>query len=368
MTESQISIDDNQEDRGNEGEATGIQIDNLTKNYGETVAVDEVTLDIYQGELLVLLGPSGCGKSTTLRLIAGLEVPDSGTISINGKDVTDSLPKDRDLSMVFQNYALYPHKTVKGNLKFPLNKMEISEEDVEEKIQRTAELLDITDILEKKPSKLSGGQRQRVALGRTIVREPSVFLMDEPLSNLDAKLRVSTRSEISSLQKQLETTTVYVTHDQEEAMSIADRIAVIHEGKPVQIGTPRQIYQTPANEFVARFIGSPAMNILDRSTNEIDAGFLPDHTSSVGFRPESAYIESESSSNAENQIQLSDFEISLIQPLGNGYEVTVRKGNYEFIIISKSKEFDLGETVDIKIEMDDMHCFDDDGNRVKLKQ
>jgi multiple sugar transport system ATP-binding protein len=224
----------------------GVRLDGVRKRFGDVVAVAGIDLRVEPGELLVLLGPSGCGKTTTLRAIAGLEPVTEGTIRIGDRDATGTLPQDRDVSMAFQNYALYPHKTVEGNLRFPLAKTDLAPAERDEKVAFVAELLEIGDILDREPSSLSGGQRQRVALGRTIVREPGVFLLDEPLSSLDAELRVATRTELRDLQQRLGTTTVYVTHDQEEAMSVADRIAVMRDGRIEQIGTPRELYVDPA--------------------------------------------------------------------------------------------------------------------------
>lgn len=227
-----------------------------------TLAVDSLDLDINDGEFIVLVGPSGSGKSTALRMLAGLEDIDSGAITINGKDMTDVPSKDRDVAMVFQNYALYPNKTVGENMGFALKMRGVPVEERKKKVAEAAKLLDLTDYLDRKPAKLSGGQRQRVAMGRAIVREPQVFCMDEPLSNLDAKLRVQTRTQIAALQRRLGTTTVYVTHDQVEAMTMGDRVAVLKGGKLQQFASPTELYDRPANAFVAGFIGSPGMNLV----------------------------------------------------------------------------------------------------------
>ncbi len=226
-------------------------------------AVDSLDLAIEDGEFLVLVGPSGCGKSTSLRMLAGLEEVDQGAIRIGERDVTHMPPKDRDIAMVFQNYALYPHMTVGQNMGFALKIAGESKERIATRVQEAAALLDLEDYLDRKPKVLSGGQRQRVAMGRAIVREPQVFLMDEPLSNLDAKLRVSTRTQIAALQRRLGVTTVYVTHDQVEAMTMGDRVAVLDDGLLQQCASPRELYDAPANAFVAGFIGSPAMNLVD---------------------------------------------------------------------------------------------------------
>jgi multiple sugar transport system ATP-binding protein len=226
-------------------------------------SVDSFDLEIADGEFLVLVGPSGCGKSTTLRMLAGLEPVDSGKILIGGNDVTDTAPKDRDIAMVFQNYALYPHMSVAENMGFALKIAGVPKAEREKRVEEAAELLDLTKFLKRKPKALSGGQRQRVAMGRAIVRSPKVFLMDEPLSNLDAKLRVQTRTQIASLTRRLGVTTVYVTHDQVEAMTMGDRVAVLSEGHLQQVDTPRALYDTPKNVFVAGFMGSPAMNLVE---------------------------------------------------------------------------------------------------------
>ena len=238
-----------------------IALEGITKRYQDgTTAVRSLDLSIADGELMVLVGPSGCGKTTALRMVAGLEEITEGTILIDGQPVNDMEPRDRDIAMVFQSYALYPHMTVRDNLAYPLKLRKVPKDLREQKVQEAARLLDITQYLDRKPRELSGGQRQRVALGRAIVREPAVFLMDEPLSNLDAKLRVETRANILRLHQRLNTTFVYVTHDQIEAMTMGTRIAVMNEGRLQQVGSPQELYDRPINRFVAGFIGSPAMN------------------------------------------------------------------------------------------------------------
>ncbi|RDI30799.1 ABC transporter ATP-binding protein [Lentzea flaviverrucosa] len=240
-----------------------IVLDKVTKRYPDgALAVQEVNLEIADGEFIILVGPSGCGKSTTLNMIAGLEDITDGELRIGGQRVNEKAPKDRDIAMVFQSYALYPHMTVKENMAFPLRLAKVDNATVEKKVNDAAEILDLTQHLDRKPSNLSGGQRQRVAMGRAIVRNPKAFLMDEPLSNLDAKLRVQMRTSVSRLQKQLGTTTVYVTHDQTEAMTLGDRVVVMRGGVVQQIGAPQFLYDQPANLFVAGFIGSPSMNFV----------------------------------------------------------------------------------------------------------
>ncbi|MDT0167288.1 sn-glycerol-3-phosphate ABC transporter ATP-binding protein UgpC [Actinotalea sp. AC32] len=281
----------------------------------ERPAVDALNLHIEDGEFLVLVGPSGCGKSTSLRMLAGLEDVNSGRILIGDRDVTDVQPKDRDIAMVFQNYALYPHMSVADNMGFALKIAGTPKADIRKRVEEAAKILDLTEYLDRKPKALSGGQRQRVAMGRAIVRQPQVFLMDEPLSNLDAKLRVQTRTQIASLQRRLGVTTVYVTHDQTEALTMGDRIAVLKDGLLQQVGTPREMYDRPANVFVAGFIGSPAMNIgsfqvadgaaqlgqtripLERSVvgaiRPEDKGHI-----TIGFRPESLDVVSQAQEGA----------------------------------------------------------------------
>ncbi|MBA3326727.1 MAG: sn-glycerol-3-phosphate ABC transporter ATP-binding protein UgpC, partial [Solirubrobacterales bacterium] len=240
-----------------------ITLNGITKRYPDgTEAVKSMDLEIKDGEFMILVGPSGCGKSTALRMIAGLEDISDGDLNIGGQKVNERAPRDRDIAMVFQNYALYPHMTVRDNMGFALKLAKVDKAEIDSKVEEAAKILDLTDHLDRKPSNLSGGQRQRVAMGRAIVRDPSVFLMDEPLSNLDAKLRVQMRTEVSRIQQRLGTTTVYVTHDQTEAMTLGDRVAVMRSGVLQQVGTPRELYNSPANIFVAGFIGSPAMNFF----------------------------------------------------------------------------------------------------------
>ncbi|WIE71743.1 sn-glycerol-3-phosphate ABC transporter ATP-binding protein UgpC [Curtobacterium sp. MCJR17_020] len=283
-----------------------VTYDKATRLYpgGNRPAVDSLDLDVADGEFLVLVGPSGCGKSTSLRMLAGLEEVNSGQIRIGDRDVTDVPPKDRDIAMVFQNYALYPHMTVAENMGFALKIAGVGKEERATRVQEAAKLLDLEDYLGRKPKALSGGQRQRVAMGRAIVRQPQVFLMDEPLSNLDAKLRVQTRTQIASLQRRLGVTTVYVTHDQTEALTMGDRIAVLKDGILQQVGTPRDLYEKPNNVFVAGFIGSPAMNLLPADVVEggikfgtlnhaIDRDTLSNARSAqitVGIRPEDVVV------------------------------------------------------------------------------
>ncbi|MCB1264643.1 MAG: sn-glycerol-3-phosphate ABC transporter ATP-binding protein UgpC [Mycobacterium sp.] len=246
-----------------------IVLDRVTKRYPDgATPVKDLSLTIADGEFVILVGPSGCGKSTTLNMIAGLEDITSGELRIGGQRVNEKAPRDRDIAMVFQSYALYPHMTVRQNIAFPLTLAKLSKPEIEAKVAETAKILDLTGLLDRKPAQLSGGQRQRVAMGRAIVRKPKAFLMDEPLSNLDAKLRVQMRAEIAGLQNRLGTTTVYVTHDQTEAMTLGDRVVVLRAGEAQQIGTPDELYNSPSNLFVAGFIGSPAMNFFPATPAE----------------------------------------------------------------------------------------------------
>ncbi|MFA9516065.1 ABC transporter ATP-binding protein [Halopenitus sp. H-Gu1] len=261
-----------------ENEDINVQIEGVTKIFrndeeGEIVAVDDLNIDIRRGEFLVFVGPSGCGKTTSLRMVAGLETPTEGRILIEDEDVTGYDPRERGIAMVFQNYALYPHMTVKQNMSFPLRIRNYPGDEIDDRVDEAAELLEIDDLLDRKPSQLSGGQQQRVALGRAIVREPSVFLMDEPLSNLDAKLRVQMRTELNEIHKRVGKTTIYVTHDQAEAMTLGDRVVVLNDGKLQQIGPPQYLYDNPVNRFVAGFIGEPPMNFLSVSLQETDDGY-----------------------------------------------------------------------------------------------
>ncbi|RKD98019.1 ABC transporter ATP-binding protein [Halopiger aswanensis] len=253
-----------------------VRLDDLVKRFDDIVAVDGVSLEIPDESFTVLVGPSGCGKTTTLRLIAGLERASDGTIKIGDEVVNDQRAYERDIAMVFQNYALYPHKTVRGNMRFGLEQQGADEETIQERVEDAANLLQIDELLDRKPAELSGGQQQRVALGRAIVRNPDVFLMDEPLSNLDAKLRVQMRAELNKLHDKLSTTTVYVTHDQVEAMTLGDQIAVMNDGKVQQVGPPTFVYSNPRNMFVADFLGSPSMNFLEGTVHRTDDGYAID--------------------------------------------------------------------------------------------
>lgn len=307
-----------------------VTFDKATRIYpgNDKPSVDQLDLEIQDGEFLVLVGPSGCGKSTSLRMLAGLEEVNSGRILIGDKDVTNVPPKNRDIAMVFQNYALYPHMTVRENMGFALKIAGTPKDEINKRVDEAARILDLEPYLERKPKALSGGQRQRVAMGRAIVRKPQVFLMDEPLSNLDAKLRVQTRTQIASLQRELGVTTVYVTHDQTEALTMGDRIAVLNNGLLQQVGTPQEMYEHPANDFVAGFIGSPAMNLGSFTIDGTNAILGPARVPlsqatldaltpadggkiTIGFRPEGLEVVSE---NEENTIPI---EVEFVEELGS---------------------------------------------------
>ena len=306
-----------------------VALNNVTKRFpGGTCALDDLSLEISDGEFLILVGPSGCGKTTALRLIAGLERATSGTITIGDTTVNGVSPRDRDIAMVFQNYALYPHMTVYRNLGFGLRERRTPKREVDRRVREISTILGLDDLLKRRPAQLSGGQRQRVAMGRALVREPKAFLLDEPLSNLDAKLRVQMRAELKRLHAKLGITTIYVTHDQIEAMTLADRIVVMSAGKALQIGTPQEVFARPANLFVAGFIGSPAMNLLrgraraqGAADTEITAGDLrftrpgvPDGEIIVGIRPESLVpVPADATDLAHPTL---DLEVDLVEPLG----------------------------------------------------
>src|SRR5487761_1708569 len=262
-----------------------VTFDHVTKKYGDVIAVDDFNLEIADGEFMVFVGPSGCGKTTSLRMIAGLEDISDGVVRIGDRVVNDAPPKDRDIAMVFQSYALYPHMSVYDNLAFGLKLRKVPKKDIDRRVKEAAETIQLTSLLQRKPKELSGGQRQRVALGRAIVREPAVFLMDEPLSNLDAKLRVQTRAEIARMHTRLAATMIYVTHDQVEAMTMGDRIAVINEGVLQQAGTPKELYELPQNRFVAGFIGSPSMNFVDLKLSQ-DGGVVRLSGEGAEMRPD----------------------------------------------------------------------------------
>jgi len=338
-----------------------IQLRKVSKRWGSFVGVKEFDLTIADQEFLVLLGPSGCGKTTTMRMIAGLEDASSGDILVDGKRINDLEPKDRDVAMVFQSYALYPNMNVYENIRFPLKVRGIPKAEHDERVMRASAMVELDDFLHRKPAELSGGQRQRVALARAVVREPNVFLMDEPLSNLDAKLRVSTRAQIKNLSHELKTTTIYVTHDQIEAMTLADRVVVMSAGVVQQVGTPTEIYDNPANTFVAGFIGSPAMNLVDGmiengtfTADKISISGLPAHHSgkiTLGFRAEDATV-ADASAQANSKV----YSLEL---LGEATMVTMRAGGTILSVKSgKDYRIKIGDPVHASIPADICHLFD----------
>ena len=345
-----------------------IKLDQVCKRWGDFVGVDNFDLTIEDREFLVLLGPSGCGKTTTMRMIAGLEELTSGNIHIGDRVVNDLEPKDRDVAMVFQSYALYPNMSVYENIRFPLMVRKTDPSTHDARVRRAAEMVELTEFFDRKPSELSGGQRQRVALARAIVREPTVFLMDEPLSNLDAKLRVSTRAQIKNLQHELKVTTIYVTHDQIEAMTLADRVVVMNRGVVQQVGTPTDIYDNPANTFVAGFIGTPAMNLLNgtisagvfRGDNVSIGGIdAPDGEVILGFRAEDSQV-----GDGDAAIEAPIYTIEL---LGDATMITVRAGG-GLVSVKTGKDFraEIGDTVKIQVPASICHLFDaDTGKRIR---
>jgi multiple sugar transport system ATP-binding protein len=337
-----------------------IQLKSVSKRWGSFVGVDDFNLTIADREFLVLLGPSGCGKTTTMRMIAGLEDATDGEILIDGKVVNNLEPKDRDVAMVFQSYALYPNMNVYENIRFPLKVRGVDSSTHDAKVRRASSMVELDDFLHRKPAELSGGQRQRVALARAIVREPNVFLMDEPLSNLDAKLRVSTRAQIKNLSHELAVTTIYVTHDQIEAMTLADRVVIMKKGIVQQVGSPTDIYDTPANTFVASFIGNPAMNLIDgnieggvfRAQNtEVSGLNAKDGPITLGFRAEDAnVVESGGEINAQIYTQ---------ELLGDSTMVSVRIGcALVSVKADKSYRGEIDDQVSLHIHSDHCHLFD----------
>ncbi|HVL54309.1 MAG TPA: sn-glycerol-3-phosphate ABC transporter ATP-binding protein UgpC [Vitreimonas sp.] len=354
-----------------------VTFDHVSKKYGDVTAVHDFNLEIGDGEFMVLVGPSGCGKTTNLRMIAGLEEISSGTLRIGDRVVNDVPPKDRDIAMVFQSYALYPHMSVRDNLAFGLKLRKVPKSDIEKRVQEAAGILSLEKLLDRKPKELSGGQRQRVALGRAIVREPAVFLMDEPLSNLDAKLRVQTRAEIARLHQRLQTTTVYVTHDQVEAMTMGQRISVMSDGLLQQVGTPQQLYDHPLNRFVAGFIGSPAMNFVDvdqadgalRAEGGIEIPMPPRFRDTVGvdgskklvagFRPE--HIEIGEGSPAAARFRAN---ADVVEYLGNEELLHVSAGGRDIVaIVSSEHRVKPGDVIDFTVPLEKVHLFEADGGR-----
>ena len=373
----------------------GVTLKNLTKSFGKVTAVNSINLEIRDGEFMALVGPSGCGKTTALRMIAGLEEATSGEIRIGDRLVNDVSPKDRDIAMVFQNYALYPHMSVEDNMSFGLrlkrtptgspipffnSRPTYAKAEIDRRVQETAEMLGLKPLLQRKPKELSGGQRQRVALGRAIVREPKVFLMDEPLSNLDAKLRVQTRADLIKLHRRLGVTTVYVTHDQIEAMTMGDRITVMSAGVIQQVGAPLELYKHPANLFVAGFIGSPAMNFVPvtiRAQGETllaDAGSFrvtlpPAQAARVkeyvgkpcifGIRPEHIHDRALTGLVQANEGNTVAVDVDVIEPLGSDVEMYLKAGDAALVAeIDSATTAKVGDRIDVIFDMDESHLFD----------
>ena len=373
---------------------TGVTFDDVTKVYDEKgehiVAVEDLNLSIDDSDFLVLVGPSGCGKSTTLRMVAGLETITEGTISIGDTVVNGLEPRERDIAMVFQNYALYPHKTVQENMAFGLKySSDFSKEEIDEQVRETAEMMGIGDQLSEKPDQMSGGQRQRVALGRAIVRQPQVFLFDEPLSNLDAKLRTKMRTEISQLQNELGITSIYVTHDQAEAMTMGDVVAVMNNGRLQQAAPPNEVYNHPTNEFVAGFIGSPSMNFLSATYEErggeptlvstdgateyplaeqVDTRIdvVPGDRVRIGVRPEDIQVVRDP--EGWDQAELFDATVKVVEPLGSDNYLTVDVNGADEMWdarVDSAYEPEVGMQVAIGFDDSVLHLFDDDGTTLK---
>lgn len=357
-----------------------ISLKNIIKNYGETKVVKDISLEIQDGEFVVLVGPSGCGKSTTLRMIAGLEQPTSGDIQIGDKVVTHVEPQDRNIAMVFQNYALYPHKTVEENIVFALRRLKMDEAEIERRLEEVSKMLKLDEYLKRKPADLSGGQRQRVAMGRAIIRDADCFLFDEPLSNLDAKLRNHMRTEIGQIHNKFGRTSVYVTHDQVEAMTLADRVVVMRDGIIEQVGTPMEIYLDPNNIFVATFIGSPSMNIIDGTlyNDYLEVGgyqiqrsmlvnvAIDDEITSegkavkVGIRPD-FFNDKAHFSETERTFDFDDIEIDLVEPMGFDKEVLfkLREQNVKARLDLRS-EVEKGNKMDLLVDLSRVLLFDID--------
>ena len=351
-----------------------VTLEKVRKLFGSVTAVENFTLSIGNGEFVVFVGPSGCGKSTTLRMLAGLEDVSSGSISIDGRAVNNTHPKDRDIAMVFQNYALYPHLNVFDNMSFGLRAKRLPRPEIESRTHEAAEILGLGDLLKRRPGELSGGQKQRVAMGRAIVRQPKVFLFDEPLSNLDAKLRHKMRAEMKLLHQRVQTTTVYVTHDQVEAMTLADRIVIMNEGRIEQVGTPDEVYKQPASQFVASFIGSPAMNFAageisnsgQKTVMETDSDVAITLASChvaqgrrvhLGFRPEHMQL-ADAAKPPKGHISISG-DITVVEPMGHETVLTCDGGFGE--IVGKyegDKQFRPRDSVHFHIRTDRLHFFD----------
>ena len=344
-----------------------VSLSHLTKRFGAgPPALDDLTLDVQPGEFLVLLGPSGCGKTTVLRLVAGLEEPTGGDIAIDGVRVNDLPPRDRDVAMVFQNYALYPHLSVRENIAFPLAMRRTPKAETRRRVEEVAAALELTPLLGRRPAQLSGGERQRVALGRAIIRQPKVFLFDEPLSNLDAKLRVQMRAELVRLHRRLAATMVYVTHDQVEAMTMGQRIAILHRGVLQQVGTPAGIYARPGNVFVATFIGAPGMNVMETGAGRADARTRSEaqahgraEVHAIGFRPEDARLVAPDAGDFAGVV-------ALVEPLGAEALVHVRldAGETAVVRLRDGAVPVVDERVGLAVPPAKLHAFGADGRRL----
>jgi len=331
---------------------TALVLSNISKKFANDEVLHDICIEIEDGEFVVFVGPSGCGKSTLLRIIAGLEDANNGEVIIDGESVTHLPPAKRGIAMVFQSYALYPHLTVRGNMSLALKQAKHSRTDINERVDKASRMLDLDDFLDRFPSQLSGGQRQRVAIGRAIVREPKLFLFDEPLSNLDASLRVNTRVELAKLHKQLSTTMIYVTHDQTEAMTLADRIVVLRDGKIEQIGTPMELYNDPVNRFVAGFLGSPAMNFLPASLLDMS----PDLT--LGIRPEDFALSQDGRFHST---------VSHVEHLGGDTNLVANIDGHQAIVrMFGQHPIDTGQSVTLDFASDKVFWFDSEGNRTDL--
>ena len=396
MSESQNTSRESVVEEDAAGREVSLRIENMTKVYddgnGGVVAVEDFDLEIYDGEFIVLVGPSGCGKTTTLRTVAGLEEPTEGRIVIGGEDVSGQEPRERDVAMVFQNYALYPHKTVRENIAFPLEIRKFPADEIEERVVETAEMLGIGELLERHPADLSGGQQQRVALGRAIIRDPELFLFDEPLSNLDAKLRIEMRTELNKLHDRVGKTSLYVTHDQAEAMTLSDRVVVMNDGEIQQVDSPDVVYERPTNRFVAGFIGEPPMNFFEtaaavgadgvRVTGEGFDLLLPSGVEEsidewggdtdrleLGIRPEgfgdAALLDEE-----PNPDHTFEAQVMVVEPMGPHKDLAVRPlpaaddEDAEFTArVSNDSEVSAGDTIRLTVAVDEAHLFDQDSGK-----
>ncbi|WP_299862137.1 sn-glycerol-3-phosphate ABC transporter ATP-binding protein UgpC [uncultured Hoeflea sp.] len=344
-----------------------VKLQKINKFYGSLQALTDVSLDIEDGAFVVFVGPSGCGKSTLLRSIAGLESVNSGTIDIDGREVTHLEPAERDLSMVFQSYALYPHMTVRGNMEFGMKVNGIGASERAERVTEAARILQLSELLDRKPSQLSGGQRQRVAIGRSIVKHPKVFLFDEPLSNLDAKLRVQMRIELEALHKQLGATMIYVTHDQVEAMTMADQIVVLNGGRVEQVGAPMELYHRPATEFVAGFIGSPAMNLSPAASALGQAARSTDAAATIGIRPEHIRVGRNMAGEGGSDGRGLSVTIRVKEQLGGeSYLYTVAEDGTAIVVKTDGEDSHAaGDTLELVLPEDRVHRFAPDGRALR---